>query len=166
MPETISVGNNVRIDDFCCLVGGEKGIKIGSNIHIAFFSILLGNGGIEMDDFSGLSSRCSIYSASDDYSGATMTNPTVPAKYKNVTVGKVHIGKHSLVGTNSTILPNVDIPEGCSIGANSLVTKSLEPWGIYVGVPVKRVKNRLNGLLELEKSYLDEVKLLSKEVEN
>jgi len=156
MPETISIGNDVRIDDFCCLVGGREGIVIGSNVHIAFHCIILGNGGVTIEDFAGLSSRCSIYSATDDYSGTSLTNPTVPSKYKIITEGKVRLGRHAIIGTNSTILPKVKIGEGCSVGANSLITKDLEPWGIYVGSPAKKIKERKKNLLELEKRYLNE----------
>ncbi|MGI6586254.1 MAG: acyltransferase [Lutisporaceae bacterium] len=156
IPETISIGNDVRIDDFCCLVGGSKGIQIGSNVHIAFHCIIIGNGGVSIEDFAGLSSRCSIYSATDDYSGSTLTNPTVPSKYKAITEGEVRLGKHVIIGTNSTILPKVAIGEGCSVGANSLVIKDLEPWGIYVGSPVKKIKDRKKDLLDLERQYLNE----------
>lgn len=154
--DQISVGNNVRIDDFCCLVGGEKGITIGSNVHVAFHCIILGNGGVVIEDFAGLSSRCSIYSATDDYSGLTLTNPTVPFRYKKITEGEVRLGRHVIIGTNSTILPNICIGEGVSVGANSLITKNLEAWGIYIGTPAKKIKDRKKNLLELEKDYLDE----------
>lgn len=36
----ISIGNNVRIDDFCVLSAGEGGIVIGNNVHIAVYSSL------------------------------------------------------------------------------------------------------------------------------
>lgn len=160
MPGSISIGNDVRIDDYCCLVGGEKGITIGSNVHIAFHCIILGNGGVIIDDFAGLSSRCSIYSATDDYSGNSLTNPTVPKKYKMITEGKVHIGRHVIVGTNTTILPNVKIGEGSSVGANSLVIKSLESWGVYAGSPVRKIKDRSKNLLEIEKIYINDTKRL------
>ncbi len=156
MPETILIGNDIRIDDFCCLVGGKKGIHIGSNVHIAFHCIILGNSGVVIDDFAGLSSRCSIYSSTDDYSGGSLTNPTVPSKYKEIKEGKVHLGRHVIIGTNTTILPNVVIGEGCSVGANSLITKNLDAWGIYFGSPVRRIKNRKQDLLKLERLYLDE----------
>lgn len=157
MPESISIKNDVRIDDFCCIVGGNVGINIGSNVHIAFFCIIIGNGGVNINDFAGLSSRVSIYSATDDYSGLSLTNPTIPDKYKNVIEGPVELGRHVIIGTNSTILPNVKIGEGCSVGANSLVTKNLADWGIYVGTPVKKIKDRSRKLLELEKKYEEEV---------
>lgn len=152
--DKVSLGNNVRIDDFCCLVGGEGGIEIGSYIHIAFFCIILGNGGVQIKDFAGLSSRTAIYSATDDYSGQYLSNPTVPSEYLGITKGMVVLNKHVLVGTNSTILPSVKIGEGCSIGAHSLVNKDLESWGVYLGVPVKRIRDRKTELLQLEKELI------------
>lgn len=69
----ISIGNNVRIDDFCILSGK---IDIGNYIHIAAYSALYGgDDGIFLDDFVNISSRVCIYSVSDDYSGNSMTNP-------------------------------------------------------------------------------------------
>jgi galactoside O-acetyltransferase len=35
----------------------------------------------------------------------------------------------------------------------TLVNKSLDPWGIYVGVPAKRIKERSKKLLALEKDF-------------
>lgn len=153
----ISIGSNVRIDDYCCLVASNNEIILGSYIHIAFFCILMGSGGIEMEDFSGLSSRVSIYSATDDYSGLSLTNPTVPEKFKKIFSGKVTLKKHVIIGTNTTILPNVEIGIGCSVGANSLVTKSLDEWGVYVGTPAKKLKDRSKELLEIEESLHSEL---------
>jgi acetyltransferase-like isoleucine patch superfamily enzyme len=62
----------------------------------------------------------------------------------------VHLGKHVIVGTGSTILPGVTIGEGAAIGAMSLVTKDIQPWKIAVGIPAKEIKERDRGLLQLE----------------
>lgn len=149
----ISIGDNVRIDDFCILSGN---INLGNYIHIAASSLLYGGeAGIEMKDFSTISSRSAIYSVSDDYSGESMTNPTIKDEYKNVINKHVTIGKHVVIGTNSTILPGVTINDGTSIGACSLVTKNCDEWGIYVGIPVKRIKERSRKLLESEKNFLN-----------
>lgn len=149
----ISIGDNVRIDDFCILSGA---ISIGNYVHIAAYCGLFGGeAGIRMDDFSGLSSRGTIYAASDDYSGEFLTNPTVKNEYKNVVNKHVRIGRHVVIGTNSTILPGVTIGDGTSIGACSLVTKTCDEWGIYAGVPVRRIKERSRKILELEKNFLN-----------
>lgn len=157
-PQNISVGNHVRIDDFCCLVGGNKGISIGSYVHIAFFGVLVGQGGITMEDFSGLSSRVALYSATDDYSGASLTNPTIPDRLLNVIEGPILIGKHVIIGTGSTVLPNVYIGEGSAIGANTLVTGDIEPWGIYAGTPVRKIKDRKQDLLEMEFQLVSQIR--------
>jgi acetyltransferase-like isoleucine patch superfamily enzyme len=146
----IHIGNNVRIDDFCVLSAGEGGIQVGSYIHIAVYTSLIGAGKIELSNFCNLSSRVSIYSSSDDYSGATLTNPTVPDKYKNVHHAPVYLGRHVIVGSGSVILPGIRVEEGVAVGALSLVTKNCMPYGIYAGNPAKRIKERKQDLLSLE----------------
>lgn len=149
--DNITIGNNVRIDDFCILSGN---ISLGSNIHIAAFSALYGGEkGIVIEDFANLSSRVSVYSVSDDYSGETMTNPTIPGEFKNVLSAAVYIGKHSIIGCNAVILPGVHIAEGSSFGSFSFINRDSEPWTINVGIPFRKIKDRSKNVLVLEKKY-------------
>ncbi|MGZ0018237.1 acyltransferase [Nitrosomonas sp. wSCUT-2] len=150
----IALGDNVRIDDFCVLSAGVGGISIGQHVHIAVYSSLIGAGKITLSDFCNISSRVSIYSSSDDFSGATMTNPTVPSKYTGVTHADLFFGKHVIVGSGSVILPGTILEEGVAVGALSLVTKRCEAFGIYSGNPARRIKERCRDLLELEKEFL------------
>ena len=85
----ISVDDNVRVDDFCILSAGRGGIRIGKYVHLGCHSILIGQGAIVLQDFSGLSGRVSIYSSNDDYSGNYMAHPTVPETYRRVVDGDV-----------------------------------------------------------------------------
>ena len=153
--EKIVVGDNVRIDDYCFLSAGEGGITLGNNIHISVYSSIAGQGAVIMEDFSGLSSRVSIYSSSDDYSGAALTNPTVPSAFTNVIHGLVHLKKHVIVGAGTIILPGVVLEEGVAVGALSLVTKSQEEYCIVAGNPAKFLKKRKTNLKELEWKYLN-----------
>lgn len=155
-PGGISLGNHVRIDDFCVLSAGTGGIMIGSHIHLAVYTSLIGAGQIELSDFCNLSSRVSIYSSSDDYSGKTLTNPTIPECYKAVTHKDVFLGKHVIVGSGSVILPGVTLEEGVAIGALSLVSKRCEAFGIYAGNPAKWIKERSRKLLDLEVALLQD----------
>lgn len=150
--DQIEIGDNSRIDDFCVLSGK---IKIGRNVFMGVHSNLAGGvNGIELADFVTMAYYVNVFTQSDDYLGFTLTNPTVPRKYKNELFGSLKIGKHVIVGSNSVIMPNAHIAEGCSIGAMSLVTKATDPWGIYVGVPAKWIKSRSTELLKLEQQYL------------
>jgi len=151
----ISIGNNTRIDDFCVLSAGEGGIYIGNFVHIAVGSTLIGAGKITLENFSNLSSRVSVYSSSDDYSGMTMTNPTVPARYTGVVSADVFLGRHVIVGCGSVILPGVRLEEGVAVGALSFVNHDCEKFGIYVGNPARRIKERSKNLLDIEAQFHD-----------
>ncbi|MGR5444050.1 acyltransferase [Vibrio jasicida] len=121
-PGSISIGSNVRIDDFCILSAGNGGINIGNFVHLAAYSCLIGAENITLSDFSGLSSRVSIFSSSDDYLGYGMTNPTVPEQFTKVKSLPVYLGKHAIVGAHSVLLPGSTLQEGTAVGANSLVS--------------------------------------------
>lgn len=146
----IRIGSNVRIDDFCVLSAGEGGIDIASFIHIAVYSSLIGAGKITLSDFCNISSRVAIYSSNDDYSGEYMTNPMVPGDYTNVMHADVFLGRHVIIGCGTVILPGVTLHEGVGVGALAMIDKDCESYGMYVGVPAKKVKMRNRGLLELE----------------
>lgn len=149
--QNISIGDNSRIDDFCVLSSSDNGeIKIGKNVHIAIYSSLIGQEIIELEDFVNISSRVSIYSSSDDFSGNWMTNPTVPVNYTNVLSKPVFLGKHVIIGSGSVILPNVILEEGCAVGALSLVTKSFKAYSVIIGSPGRFLKNRSDKLKDYE----------------
>ena len=148
-PERIKIGNNVRIDDFCVLSGN---IEIGSYVHIAVFCGLFGEAGIIMEDFSGLSSRVSIYSASDDYLGNALTNPTIPDEFRKIERGPIILKKHSLVGSGAIIFPGSLLDVGSVLGSLSLIKGQIPPWKIFAGVPARFIKERKKEIiLELEK---------------
>jgi len=59
------------------------------------------------------------------------------------------------IGDGVIVMPDVKIATGCVVGANSVVTKDTEPYGIYGGVPAKKIGSRFRGpvlekLLETE----------------
>ncbi|MCI5143806.1 MAG: acyltransferase, partial [Candidatus Electrothrix sp. ATG1] len=152
-PGRISIGSHVRIDDFCVLSAGDGGIEIGDYIHIAVFCSLIGAGKIMLCDFANLSSRVSVYTSNDDYSGEYMTNPMVPSEYTGVTHADVFIGKHTIIGSGSVILPGVTLEEGVAIGALSLVDKKCSSFGIYRGS--RRIGERKRNLLMLEEQLAE-----------
>lgn len=150
-PEKISIGSNVRVDDFCILSGK---IQLGNYIHIAAYSALYGaEDGIYIDDYAGLSSRVSIYAASDDYSGAGMTNPMIDEQYRNVISAPVKIGKYVNIGATCVVMPGVTLKEGSAFGNFSYINKDAESWTINAGVPATKKATRLKHILDLEKEF-------------
>lgn len=149
------IGDHSRIDDFCVISGR---VEIGRNVHIAPFCLVAGGvPGVVLEDFVGLAYRVSVFAQSDDYSGATMTNPTVPARFKRELQAAVWLGRHTIVGAGSIIGAGVALGEGTSVGAASLVLKSSTPWTIIAGIPARKLKDRQRDLLTLETEYLKAV---------
>ncbi|WP_175653717.1 acyltransferase [Pseudomonas sp. Marseille-P9899] len=150
--DQIEIGDYSRIDDFCVISGR---VVFGKYNHITPMCLVAGGlPGIFFADFCTLAYGVKVFSQSDDYSGETLANSLLPKKYKNEFFSSVTIGKHAIVGAGSTIFPGANIAEGCSIGAMSLMLKSTDPWGIYVGIPGRRVKDRKRDLLALEAEFL------------
>lgn len=152
-PQAIDLGSNVRIDDFCVLSAGMGGIAIGSFVHIGVCSSLIGAARITLADYCNISSRVSIYSSNDDYSGNYLTNPMVPSSYTNVKIAPVSLGRHTIIGSGSIILPGVTIHDGVAIGALSLVKTDCEAFTVCGGVPARRLRERSRRLLELEAAH-------------
>ncbi len=154
--ELIKIGNNVRIDANTVITASNEEVNIGSYIHIGVNCYINGSFGLELNDFTALSAGTNLFTSSDDYSGNHMTNPMVPNKLTNPLNGKVIIQRYVNIGSNTVIMPNLSIGEGSVVGALSFVNKSIKPWGIYFGSPVKRVGERKKTVIELSKNLKNE----------
>ena len=110
-----------------------------------------------MDDFSGLAMRVTVTTSSDDYTGRSMTNPTVPNKFKPLSKKeRITIGRHAIIGTGAVVLPGAMIAEGVALGALSTTSMPTDPWALYQGIPAKKIMERSKHALELEKAFLAE----------
>ena len=59
-------------------------------------------------------------------------------------VEPVDIGHDVWIGDGVKCLSGVHIPDGCVVGAGSVVTRSLEPFGVYAGVPARLIRYRFD----------------------
>ncbi len=140
-PEFVEIGDNVIIDDFTYI---STALTLEDNVHISSGVKIIGGkqSYVKMKEFSTLAPNVVVSAGSDDYVGGIAT-PMVPLKYKgNVEIGEIIIGRHSIVGANSVILPNVTFEEGACVGALSLVKNDLCTWTLYAGIPAREIKKR------------------------
>jgi acetyltransferase-like isoleucine patch superfamily enzyme len=153
--DQISIGDYSRVDDFCVLAGN---ITIGQHVHVTVFCNLAGGrAGLTLADFSTLAYGCQVIAQTDDYSGETMTNSTIPSSFKNEKSEHSMVDRFAILGAGSIVLPGVLIGEGVSAGAGTVFTHSADPWGIYVGVPAQRIKERSRNLLGLHARFISQV---------
>ena len=64
-----------------------------------------------------------------------------------VKTGRVRVGSNVTIGLGSVIDIDVEIGDGCQIGAFTLVPKHarLEPNSVYVGIPARKLSDHVSG---------------------
>lgn len=155
-PENIVLGSHIIIDDYV-FIGAHRKLVLGNYVHIASQSSITGGGHVLIGDFSSVSSGARLISGPEDLAGGGLTNPTIPPDFRQPHRGRIIVEPHVLVGANAVVLPDVTIGEGAVVGAGAVVTRSLEPWGIYVGSPARRINTRpREALLASERRFFKE----------
>jgi hypothetical protein len=153
-PSEVEIGDNVVIDEFCYFT---TSVSIGNHCHIAPSCSVIGGRDAKfvMEDFCGMAAGVRIVCGSDDYLEG-LTNVTIPTQFHpNTIIGEVVMRRHSIIGTNSVVMPNVTLEEGTAIGAMSVVMKSTMPWRLHIGNPAKPLlpRNR-KSIEEGERKFL------------
>ena len=154
----MSLGDNIRIDDFVILSGK---ITIGSFVHIgAFASITGGNAGVSIGDFCGMSSQSKIFALSDDFTSGYLIGPCVPAEFRNVCEKPVVLTRHCHIGSHSLVLAGSVFEMGACLGAMSLaIGRRLKPWSFYLGNPAKKLYDiPAQKVLALEAKLLEQIR--------
>ena len=138
---TIVIKERVRFSEYTLISGGQA-THIGNFIHIANHVSIIGGGICILEDFVGICAGARLITGSDDILGEGIPSPMVSNDFRSFYRSYVVCKKHSFIGTNVVIQPGVIIGEGVVVGSGSIVTKDLEPWGVYMGAPAKRVAER------------------------
>ena len=142
--QKIQIGKNFYIgrDSFI-----ESDVIIGDNVIWANRVALVGKYDHHYQQI-GVPIRLASQIRDKDYSWHGLNNLTI-------------IEDDVWVGYGSTIMSGVTIHQGSIIAAGSVVTKDVEPYSIYAGVPAKKIGDRFNSPEELElhkKKYLEAYK--------
>ena len=151
-------GNNVFIGKYCVFTNPSK-VRIYDNVRIDPFGlfttaldiesysqicshVVLGGGSkhiirLKGNNFIGYGSK--LFCGSEDYSGKHgLVNDFW---FENeVRHGDITFEKSSGVASDVMVFPGVVLPEGCCIGAKSLVhsKQHLNEWSVWYGNPLKQ----------------------------
>ena len=147
--ENAELDNNCQIFDNVFIDAG-KSLKIGKYSTITWYVLIEGGANTRIGDrvFIGPGSKLltSTYKLDGLYSIEHLPDTCRATKYGDIT-----IMDDAYIGANCTIMPGVNIGEGAVVGANALVNKNLDPWGVYVGTPCKKIGERQRPTSEVEK---------------
>jgi len=140
LPHVVDLGNHCRIGDFVFIFAG-KGVKIGEYTDVQPHTIIWGGGltiiGDRVSTGPGTVFLSAVYSHAK---GLKMVDGLEDGATK-VLGGKLIVGDDVYIGARCVIMP-ITIGEGAVIGAGSFVNKDVEPWGIYVGSPARKIGER------------------------
>lgn len=136
---TVSLGNGVQIDrgtDLKVHYGTSGAIRIGDRTIIGPYCFLSG-ASIHIGAQCLIAPQVGIFANNHEFSDPTRYIRQQGHSYKGVA-----IGDDCWIGTGAKILDGVHIGQGSVIGAGAVVSKSLPPYSIAVGVPAKVVGTR------------------------
>jgi acetyltransferase-like isoleucine patch superfamily enzyme len=161
--EDISLGRSVYIDHGVYLHGGTGGLVIGDNswvmngcrLHVFNFrdmkqsgirmgkrtflgeaSIMRGQGGIRVGDDVLFGPRTQVLAVDHVF-----TDPTKPIMDQGITAQGIVIEDGCWIGAGAIVLDGVTIGRGSCVGAGAVVTKSLPPHSLAVGVPARVIRD-------------------------
>ena len=146
-PQCLFLGSNIRIDAYCSIIG-RGAVHVGDYVHIGSSVTISAGASVRIGSFSGIASGARLFTSDDDYSGAFLTGPTVPAEMTHVELGPIDLGSYTVIGANSVVLPNTSLEDGAVVGALSLARGRYPGWAVYGGVPAKRLKERSREAIE------------------
>ena len=109
-------------------------VKVGENTWIGPFTILDGEGILEIGDSCSISSGVQIYT----HNSVKWAISGGKEFYEKKTV---KIGNCCFIGANSVIRDGASIGDHSVVGACSFVNKEIPPYSIVIGTPAKIVGN-------------------------
>lgn len=141
----MSISSGFTTGKFCRLEAHNDGdirIKIGRNCQLNDSVHIVGSQLVEIRDNVLIASKVFISDSSHGCynDSCEQSSPFIPPALRPSVNKSVLINSNVWIGEFVSILPGVVIGEGAVIGSMSVVTKSVPPHSIAVGVPARVVK--------------------------
>mgnify|MGYP001825183648 FL=1 len=140
----IELGKGVSINDAVVINANRGRVTLGDRSWLGPFCLIYGNGGVAIGRNVLVAGHSSINTVSH-----SAERCDIPVNDQPVVIDPVVIEDDVWIGLNAVVLQGVTIGHGSIVGAGAVVTKSIPPWSIAVGVPA-RVIGRRQGAPESE----------------
>lgn len=136
-PGRILIGDSCSIRHYCQLVtyGGE--IKIGDSCSLNPFTIIYGQGNVNIGNNVRIGPNCSIIASNHNYD-----DPEIPIRKQGLDCKGIIIGDDVWIGTGVIVLDGVNIGSGSIIAAGAVITKDVPRMSVVGGVPGRIIKQR------------------------
>lgn len=160
-PHKISIGDNVVIDDACCLDAkgsDNKGITVGKGVFIGRNTILsCKNGDIVIDDAANIGFNCEIFSASRVRVGKSVLmaaytylvggdhlydRTDIPVLEQGRTARGIAVDDNVWLGTHVVVTDGSHVGRDAIVGAGAVVVGEIPDFSIAAGIPAKVMRDR------------------------
>ena len=160
-PHKIRIGDNVVIDDGCCLDAkgvDNRGIDIGTGVFVGRGTILsCKNGDIVIDDHANIGFNCEIFSGGRVRLGRnalvaaytylvggdhTYDRTDTPVLHQNRVAQGIEVDDNVWLGAHVVVADGVTIGRDVIVGAGAVVRNDVPPFGVAAGVPARVVRHR------------------------
>jgi acetyltransferase-like isoleucine patch superfamily enzyme len=121
----LHMADKIRIDAFVVIIANAD-LWIGPDVHISSHCSIRSHAGIRIGANTSVSAGCHLFGASD------MPDGTVKS-------GEIIIGENCLIGAGSVVLPNTEICDNVTIGANSVAKGKIDQPGVWAGQPARHL---------------------------
>ena len=173
-PHKIAIGDNVVIDDACCLDAkgtDNKGIQIGTGVFVGRNTILsCKNGDIVVDNDANLGFNCEIFSASRVRVGKSVLMAAytylvggdhlydrvdIPVLEQGRTARGIEVADNAWLGTHVVVADGSRIGRDAIIGAGAVVIGDIPEFSIAAGIPAKVIRDRRQPTSDSRQSTVD-----------
>lgn len=137
---TVEIADDVDFGPYTFFsTGGEDGlVRVGSHSHTAPGCALYGGGRLVLGEYCNIAAHVVLATVQHDPARHDVPMARAPSQ-----AGPIILERDVWIGANATVMMDVVIAEGCIIAANAALTRSTEPYGLYGGVPARRIRDRV-----------------------
>lgn len=131
------IGAGSRIDAFCVITVGDKGVRIGRRVHLGVGVCLFGSGGaIDIGDCCSLSPRATVFTSSDDMAMDRPVGPLMERANRALVEGNVTMMYGSAIGVGGVVFPGITIERDAIVGALSYAKEDVPRGWIVIGAGI------------------------------
>lgn len=134
----VRLAEGAHVAEYVIVRAADNPLDVGRFSQIGPFCVILVGSPVSIGNHVMIAPHCCIASGNHDYKQVEK-----PMRFAgNLTTGPIVIEDNVWVGANVTITDGVRIGRDAVVGANSVVTRNVEPFDIVAGVPARVIGNR------------------------
>ena len=130
-------------------------VRVGKNVHLSVGCYILGNGGVDIGDYSGLAAGTRVLSVTNHY--RSFKEPSRHNVYFTINVppenacfiyGPIVLKENVGIASHCVLLPGLTVHKDSFVSLASVARGTIKANSIVAGNPAVFVKKRFSGELE------------------